>query len=278
MISMQQTIGQPVGRAEGPEKVTGAVKYPADINPPGTLIGKCLRSPYPHARIVSIDVSAARQFPGVHAILTGYDIPVQLVGRMLRDMPALARDVVRFVGQKVAAVAAEDTEIAEEALNLIEVEYEELPAVLDPVKAMQADAPVLHPNFVDYEGRVEGSQEHPNIIDHAIWERGDLEDGFAEADHVFEHTFRVNHQHQGYIEPHAAVAHVDEQGRVQVWANSKTPFLLRRQIAQGIDVPQERIRVNPVAIGGDFGGKALLWILMWPACFLKLPGVRCGWS
>jgi CO/xanthine dehydrogenase Mo-binding subunit len=255
MVSTQQTIGQPVGRAEGPEKVTGAVKYPADINPPGTLIGKCLRSPYPHARIVAIDVSAVRQVPGVHAVLTGYDIPGQLVGRMLRDMPALARDVVCFVGQKVAAVAAEDAEIAEEALNLIEVEYEELPAVLDPVEAMQPDAPVLHPNFIGYEGRVEVPQEHPNIIDHAIWGRGDLEEGFARADHVFEHTFRVNHQHQGYIEPHAAVAHVDEQGRLQVWANSKTPFLLRRQISQGIDMPQERIRVNPVAIGGDFGGK-----------------------
>ena len=113
MVSTHQTIGQPVGRAEGPEKVTGAVKYPADVNPPGTLTGKCLRSPYPHARIKSIDVSAARQVPGVHAVLTGYDIPDRLVGRMLRDMPALARDVVRFVGQKVAAVAAEDAEIAE---------------------------------------------------------------------------------------------------------------------------------------------------------------------
>jgi CO/xanthine dehydrogenase Mo-binding subunit len=174
MVSTHQTIGQPVGRAEGPEKVTGAVKYPADVNPPGTLTGKCLRSPYPHARIKSIDVSAARQVPGVHAVLTGYDIPDRLVGRMLRDMPALARDVVRFVGQKVAAVAAEDAEIAEEALNLIEVEYEELPAVLDPVEAMQPGAPVLH----------------PNIIDHAVWKRGDLEEGFAEADHVFEHTFR----------------------------------------------------------------------------------------
>src|SRR5919197_2785813 len=118
MATPYATIGQPVGRAEGPEKVSGAAVYPADINLPGTLIGKCLRSPYPHARIKSIDTSAARQVPGVHAVLTGFDIPDLLVGRMLRDIPILARDVVRFVGQKVAAVGAGDGDNAEEALSL----------------------------------------------------------------------------------------------------------------------------------------------------------------
>ena len=258
MTTSYQSIGQPVGRAEGPEKVTGAALYTADLNLPGLLVGKCLRSPYPHARIKSIDpasVAAARRLPGVHAVLTGRDIPNHLVGRMLRDLPMLAQDVVRFVGQKVAAVAADDADIAQEALNLIEVEYEELPAVLDPAEAMAPGAPVLHPQFMGYAGRADGPQEHPNVMAHATWSRGQVEEGFAQADRIFEHTFRTQHQHQGYIEPHAAVVYLDPQGRVQVWANSKTPYLLRRQLSEGIEVPQDHIRVNPINIGGDFGGK-----------------------
>jgi CO/xanthine dehydrogenase Mo-binding subunit len=249
------TIGKPVGRAEGPEKVTGTAQYPADINLPGTLVGRCLRSPYPYARIVSIDASAARQLPGVHAVLTGLDIPDMRVGRFLRDIPVLARDVVRFAGQKVAAVAAEDADIAEEALYLIEVEYEELTPVLDPLEAMRPDAPTLHPEFETYAGRVEAPQEHPNVSAHAVWKKGDIEAGFADADVVFEHTFRTQRQHQGYIEPHATVVFVDDAGRVQVWVNSKMPFQVRKQLAEGIDVPEERVCINPTFIGGDFGGK-----------------------
>jgi CO/xanthine dehydrogenase Mo-binding subunit len=255
MATPYATIGQPVGRAEGPEKVSGAAIYPADINQPGTLVGKCLRSPFAHARILSIDASAARQVPGVHAVLTGSDIPDLLVGRMLRDMPILARDVVRFVGQKVAAVAADDADSAEEALSRIEVEYEELPPVLDPLQALQPDAPVLHPKFLSYEGRSPRPQEHPNLVDHNVWRKGDVEQGFAEADYVFEHTFRTQHQHQAYIEPHASVVYLDPEGRVQVWLNSKMPFQVRQQIAEGIDLPLERVRINPTFIGGDFGGK-----------------------
>ena len=255
MLSKYSSIGQPVGRAEGPEKVTGSALYPADISPPGTLVGKCLRSPYPYARVKSIDTSNAMQVPGVHAVLTGADIPHALVGRMLRDLPVLARDIVRFVGQKVAAVAAEDSDIAEEALSLIEVEYEELTPVLDPVEAMHPNAPVLHPDFMDYIGRVDGPQEHPNVVNHGIWNKGEVERGFADADYIFEHTFRTPHQHQAYIEPHASVVYVDEAGRVQVWVNSKVPFPVRQQISEGIGVPQEDIRVNQSFIGGDFGGK-----------------------
>jgi CO/xanthine dehydrogenase Mo-binding subunit len=255
MATPYATIGQPVGRAEGPEKVSGAAVYPADINLPGTLVGKCLRSPYPYARITSIDVSAARRVPGVHAVLTGSDIPDLLVGRMLRDMPILARDVVRFVGQKVAAVAADDADSAEEALSLIEMEYEELTPVLDPLEALQPNAPVLHPDFQSYSGRSNRPQEHPNLVDHNTWRKGDVEQGFAEADYVFEHTFRTQHQHQAYIEPHASVVYLDPEGRVQVWLNSKMPFQVRQQIAEGIDRPLEQVRINPTFIGGDFGGK-----------------------
>lgn len=255
MATPYATIGQPVGRAEGPEKVSGAAVYPADINLPGTLVGKCLRSPYPYARITSIDASAARRVPGVHAVLTGLDIPDLLVGRMLRDMPILARDVVRFVGQKVAAVAADDADSADEALSLIEVEYEELTPVLDPLEALQPNAPILHPDFQSYSGRSSRPQEHPNLVDHNAWRKGDVEQGFAEADYVFEHTFRTQHQHQAYIEPHASVVYLDPEGRVQIWLNSKMPFQVRQQIAEGIDRPQEQVRINPTFIGGDFGGK-----------------------
>jgi CO/xanthine dehydrogenase Mo-binding subunit len=256
--SSYETIGQPVGRAEGPAKVTGQAIFPADVNLPGTLVGKCLRSPFPYAKIVSIDadsVAAARKVPGVHAVLTADDIPPHLVGRMLRDIPILARDVVRFAGQKVVAVAAEDDDIAEEALNLIEIEYEELTPILDPADSMKPEAPVLHPNFADYVGIPDGSQIHPNTAGHATWSNGDIEQGFAEADLVFEHTFRTNHQHQAYIEPHASVVFLDNSGRVQTWVNSKMPFQVRQQLSEGIDLPADQIRVNPTTIGGDFGGK-----------------------
>ena len=188
-------------------------------------------------------------------MLTGFDIPDLLVGRMLRDMPILARDVVRFVGQKVAAVAAEDADSAEEALSLIEVDYEELTPVLDPMAAMQPNAPTLHPDFMSYSGRAERPREHANVVDHNFWQKGDVEEGFAAADYVFEHTFSTQHQHQAYIEPHASVVFLDEAGRVQVWINSKMPFQVRQQLAAGIDAPMEKIRINPAFIGGDFGGK-----------------------
>ena len=258
MTSSYETIGRPVGRAEGPAKVTGQAMFPADVNLPGTLVGKCLRSPFPYAKIVSIDadsVAAARQVPGVHAVLTADDIPPHLVGRMLRDMPILARDVVRFAGQKVVAVAAEDDDIAEEALNLVQVEYEELDPILDPEESIMPGAPVLHPDFADYAGIPDAAQEHPNIAGQASWNRGDVEQGFAEADLIFEHTFRTNHQHQAYIEPHASVVFLDDTGRVQTWVNSKMPFQVRQQLSDGIDTPTDQIRVNPTTIGGDFGGK-----------------------
>lgn len=258
MTSSYETIGKPVGRAEGPAKVTGQAIFPADVNLPGTLVGKCLRSPFPYAKIVSIDpdsVAAARRVPGVHAVLTADDLPLHLVGRMLRDMPILARDVVRFAGQKVVAVAAEDDDIAEEALNLVQVEYEELEPILDPSESIKPGATVLHPDFAAYVGIPDGEQAYPNAAGHGLWQNGDVEQGFAEADLIFEHTFKTNHQHQAYIEPHASVVFLDNSGRVQTWVNSKMPFQVRQQLSEGIDMPTDQIRVNPTTIGGDFGGK-----------------------
>ena len=156
------TIGRPVTRQEGPDKVSGTFLYSADVNLPGMLWGKVLRSPHPHARIVSIDVSAAEALPGVRAVITGKDTAGMRVGRMVRDVPLLAEDVVRFVGEKVAAVAADDPDTAEEALLLIDVEYEPLPAVFDPVEAMDPSSHLVHegnPVFETSSGPVQLDEE-----------------------------------------------------------------------------------------------------------------------
>src|SRR2546426_2443416 len=145
-------VGKPIGRIDGVEKVSGEARYSGDVSVPGLIWGKALRSPLPHARIVRIDTSRAKALPGVLAVLTAQDLPNILVGRRMFDMPLLARDRVRFIGEKVAVVAAPDPDIAEEALALIDVEYEDLPAVFDPIEAIQADAPILHENPAAYEG------------------------------------------------------------------------------------------------------------------------------
>ena len=255
MTTTYATIGQPVVRGEGADKVSGQAVYAADITLPGMLWGQVLRSPFPHARIVSIDTCRARELPGVHAVLTGPDLPDRRVGRLLRDCPVLARDKVLFIGEKVAAVAAESPDIAEEALLLIEVEYAELPAVFDPAEAMTAAAPTLHENLAAYPGLPKPMSPVNNVFAHNVWGKGDIDQGFAESDLVFEHTFATQLMHQAYLEPHACVVDIDAAGRVQVWANNKGPFMLREQLAAVWDLPKEQIRINPCSIGGDFGGK-----------------------
>ena len=255
MAGVQQAIGRPIGRLEGPDKVTGQTKYVKDLTHPGALVGRCLRSPVPYARIRNIDATAARNLAGVNVVITGFDIPDVLVGRVIRDIPVLPRDLVRFAGQKVAAVAAESQEIAEEALLLIDVEYEELPAVFSVQEAMAPGAPILHPNYNDYEGKPAPQEAPGNLASHLHFEVGDVGVGFAEADYVYEHTFETPHQHQGYLEAHACIVEAQPDGRVEVWVNSKVPFLGREYMSVGIDVPESQIRFNPVPIGGDFGGK-----------------------
>ena len=250
-------IGAPVPRIEGPEKVAGRAVYAADVALPGMLWGRVLRSPHSHARIVRIDAALAWQVPGVRAVVTGPDIPGHLWGKVMRDMPVLCWERVRFVGDRVAAVAAESLEAAEAALNAIQVEYEELPAVFDPLAAMQPDAPLLHHDIASYDGAPPerlASDVH-NGVTRLAWGKGDLEQGFRQADLVLEHTFRIPSRHQGYIEPHASLVAIDDDGRIQVWTSSKAPFRARLQLAKAVGVPQERIRVNVVCVGGDFGGK-----------------------
>ncbi len=147
-----KVVGAPIPRLEGPDKVSGRTIYAADVNLPGALWGKILRSPHPHARIRRIDISKARQVPSVRAVITGPQISGHLIGKQIRDMPVLCWEVVRFVGDRVAAVAADTQEAAEEAMGLIDVDYEELPAVFDPLEAMQPSAPRLHEDVAAYEG------------------------------------------------------------------------------------------------------------------------------
>ena len=255
MVSSYSVVGQSVTRGEGPDKVSGKATYAADVLLPGMLAGKALRSPYPHARIVKIDVSRALNVPGVHAVITGQDLPGRRVGRLLRDIPVLAMDRVLFVGEKVAAVAAEDSDTAEEALLLIDVEYEELPAVYDPMEAMEPSAVVLHPALASYQGLPQPASPINNVFAHNSWSKGDIAVGFAAADRVFENTFTAQLMHQAYIEPHTCMVRVDNSGRVEGWVNNKGPFNLRAQVSAVWDLPQDQITFYPLSIGGDFGGK-----------------------
>ena len=229
------SIGQPAGHIEGPAKVTGRALYTADVMLPGMLWGKCLRSPFPHARIRAIDTAHARHLPGVHAVLTGAELPEVRIGRFLLDMPVLARDQVRFVGEKVVAVAAESPDIAEAALALIDVQYEELPTVFEPLAAMHEQAPRIHEQSASYthppipEAFLHGAEVQffpaiPNVVSQVFYRHGDLAAGFAQAAHVFEHTFVVPSVHQGYIEPHACMVALEPTGKINVWLSNKTPF------------------------------------------------------
>jgi len=250
-------VGVSIPRAEGPDKVTGRAIYAADVNRPGLLWGKILRSPYPHARILRIDASKARKVPGVRAVITGKDIPGHFMGKTLRDMPVLCWEVVRFIGDRVAAVAADTADAAEEALDLIYVEYEELQAVFDPLEAMQPNAPRIHEDVAGYDGAPKEvlALDVPNGLTRLAWRKGNLEQGFREADLILEHTFRIPIRHQGYLEPHVGTVAIDNDGRVQVWTSTKCPFATRNQLAKAVRIPQEKIRLNVVNVGGDFGGK-----------------------
>ena len=266
-MAVNSTVGQAVPHVEGRAKVTGEAKYSADIMLPGMLWGKCLRSTFPHACIVSIDISRARQLRGIHAVITAADLPDILLGRFLFDCPVLARGRVRFIGEKVVAVAAESLDAAEAALRLVEVEYEELPAVFDPLQAMREDAPRIHDYPAAYahaelfplrqaDSRL--APPIPNVMSQVFYRNGDIRVGFAQASRIFEHTYFVPPVHQGYIEPHACVASVEPGGRIDFWLSNKTPFIARSQIAAALRIPEDRVRVNPVVIGGDFGGKGSL--------------------
>ena len=257
MVFKSEIIGESVQRVDGPDKVTGETLYTADVTLPGMLCGKILRSPHPHARVCSIDTSKAWAVPGVKAIITGEDTKGALQGKVLRDMPVLCWDRVRYIGDRVAAVAAETPEGADEALLALDVEYEILSAVYDPMKAMQSDAPLLHDDVASYVGaplELMAPDIH-NGQTRLAWGKGDLVRGLSEADLILEHSFSIPSRHQGYIEPFASIIAIDDDGRIQAWCSSKAPFRARRQMAQALNLDEEQIKVNVTSIGGDFGGK-----------------------
>ena len=219
------------------------------------LWGKLLRSPIASGRIKSIDTSKAAALPGVHAVITGADCTGLKIGRRLYDMPILADGEVKFIGEKVAAVAAESELIAEEAVNLIEVEYEETTPLLDPVEALKPGAKLIHPDVMNYKGLPKPLKEPTNDFVYVTWGKGDPEAGFRQADVIVENTFTTPVVHQSYIEPHSCVVSAAADGSAEFWSCSKVPYGVRDQVANALKLPPEKLNFNPVYIGGDFGGK-----------------------
>ena len=252
-------------RSRSAEKVSGKLRYAADVEIPGALWAKILRSPLPHARIEKIDTSQAAQLPGVHAVITGADIPPVMVGLRMKDMPLLARERVRFVGEPIAAVAADSVEIANEALNLIDVQYEELPYVTDPLKAIEPGTPVLHDNPAGYRNAPERATELPNIQSYGQWSNGDVEAGFKKAARIFEHIFRTPLGFHAYIEPNACTVRVNDDGQIEIWASNKAPFTLRDRVARDLNLDAAKIKVHILPVGGDFGGKTS--VVEVPVCY-----------
>ena len=256
MVASYRYLGQPIPRVDGALKVTGTASYTADVKLPGMLWGKALRSPYANARIVRIVTTAAKQLPGVYAVITGADTASHLYGRAMRDIPPLAHERVRYAGERVAAVAAEDEDIAQQALALIEVEYEELPAVFETEAAMASDAPVLHPEFNSYPGIRNRLDPASNVYIHSTFDKGDVDKAFAEAAHVFEHTYRSQVQHGAYMEPQAVIVWDDrDSGRVQLWSCTKAPYRTKEPVAATFGIDESQLVMHPVFVGGDFGNK-----------------------
>ncbi len=260
-MNAHDLFSTPERRLDGEDKTTGTTKYTGDVRFPGALESAFVRSPYSHARIRSVDTARARALPGVRAVITGADVGGARLGRRLQDWPVLCWDRVLFIGDRVAAVAADTRAIAEEAVRLIDVDYEELPALLDMDAALRPDAPALHPDSASYrflEGR--GPRPHGPHPNHqgyvAEAHGGDVEAAFATAVRVFEHEFTTPRVHQLALEPHAAVVWIEDD-RVHVVSTNKAPFTLRDQMAAGLGLEPDRIVVDNGPIGGDFGGKGL---------------------
>ncbi len=270
-----KVVGSRPIRHDGVDKVTGRAQYGADINLPGTLHGKILRSPHGHARIVSIDTSKAEALPDVKAVVTGADVPIvqdmmidfgETMGnaRLLAEN-CLAQEKTLYKGHAVAAVAASNPHVAEEALDLIEVEYEPLPVVLNALDAMRDDAPLLHDamttrSIAERFTRGDDTGVHSNIASHLQFKRGDLDEGFAKADVVVEREFTTSTVHQGYIEPHTSTARWDPDGHVTIWTSTQGAFGIRGQAAAILGVPEGKVTVIPMEIGGGFGAKTYVHV------------------
>jgi CO/xanthine dehydrogenase Mo-binding subunit len=253
-----KVIGTSVERVDGPEMLTGQALYGPDMKLPNMLWGKILRSPIPHGKVLRVDVEKAKKQPGVKAVICARDVPARRYGYAIEDEFIFAIDKVVYVGQPVAAVAAVDEETAEEALSLIDVDYEELPAVFDAEEAIRDGAPLVH-EVEKYNARsVYLASWHPvpgtNIIHRASNQRGDVEAALKKADFVFEDTFGASQIHHSYMEPHATLVAV-LGGTITVWTCSQEVFELRTVMAGLFGVPESKMRVICTKVGGGFGGK-----------------------
>ena len=258
-------IGKTFRRLDYETKVTGRAQYLADMSVPGMCHGKILRSPYPHARIKRIDTSKAQKVPGVMAVLTRDDILHDegiepYYGPVFKDQTIVAVEKVRHVGDPVAAVAALTVDAAEEALKLIEVDYEELPAVLNVHDAIRQNPILVHEKVrIPESGFADLAELKPvegtNICTHFRLNRGDIDKGFAEADQIFEDTFTLPATQHCFLETHACIASVEPGGRITVWATTQNPFVVRTQLANIFKVPVAKVRVIVPYLGGGYGGK-----------------------
>lgn len=259
MSSVQEVIGRPVTRRDARAKALGQARYADDLVVPGMLYVKVLRSPHPHARIRSIDTSRARARPGVVAVLTSKDIPgANSIGPIIKDEPVLCDDVVRFVGDAVALVAAETEYCAEDGLDEIAVTYEPIPAVLDPLKALEPGAPRVHPNG--------------NIAAHFKVRRGDVEAAFREAHLIVERRFFTQRIEHAYMEPEAALAVPEAGGGMAVWSSTQYPHRDQEEVARVLGLPRSKVRVHQMTTGGGFGGK----LVPYAQCYSALVAWKTG--
>ncbi|MFQ5692276.1 MAG: xanthine dehydrogenase family protein molybdopterin-binding subunit, partial [Nitrospinota bacterium] len=248
-------VGTDRGNVDGYLKSTGQAVYGTDFELPGMLVGKYLRSRHAHARILNIDAGRAERMKGVRAVVTGKDFPVRF-GLVLRDQTFMAVDRVRYVGEPVVGVAAVDLDTAMEALEVIRVDYEPLPALFDPLESMEDGAVLIHPDLGGYQCApgfhpVPGS----NIANHLKVRTGDVEEGFRRSDLVYENTYRTPAVHHVYMEPNAHVAQFTRDGRLTVWADTQTTYLSRLKLSETLGLPMSKVRVIATYVGGGFGGK-----------------------
>ncbi len=255
--AVPKPVGESVSRVDGLDKVTGAAQFADDLPFGRNLLhARLKRSPHAHALVKRIDVSKAQALPGVKVVVTGEDFP-GYIGLYLLDRHIFARDRVRYVGDPVAGVAAVTPEIAEKAVELIEVEYEELPAVFDPEYGVSPEAPLLHPNLGQYEvAPFILPKAGSNISNHFKIRKGDVEAAWAQCDAIHQASYRVPHVQHAPIETHVAIAQVDEVGKVTLWGSSQSPFAQRNLIAKALGMSHSDIRVIAPYVGGGFGSKA----------------------
>jgi CO/xanthine dehydrogenase Mo-binding subunit len=262
-------VGTRQDRPDGVPKVTGTAKYGADYALPGMLVGRILRSPHAHARIRSIDTSAAEKLKGVKAVITAQDFPNQDFAYIGPERVAvnfwhvtrniMAREKVLYEGHAVAAVAAADAATAEEAIRLIKVDYEVLPHVIDVDEAMKPDAPLLFEDMITRG--IEPAPTKPSNISKVLsFTLGDVAAGFAEADEIVEMDFKTAAVHQGYIEPHACLCRYDADGQGEIWSSSQGHFVVRGLTAKLVGMKLGDLKVNPAEIGGGFGGKTVVYV------------------